>query len=452
MKSKIFLLITSTLIAFGMNAQEDTGKANSASTESAPCNEDVNIYVPSVKAGNFRDAYPFWKKVYETCPDGYLSTYAYGVSILEWLISEETDEAKKDELIEELMKLYDKRLQYFGDNQRYGKDWIIAQKAMKYNLHKGEKTDYTVIYQWLGEIINEFGEKVYQPSISLYMFASFNILQSDIEQYKARYVEDYLKCSALIEAQIAATTDPKDKENGMAYKAEIEKTFSFSGAADCEILQSIYGPKIEANKDNIDFLKETLSLLHRMDCQESDAYFAASEYAHVIAPTPESAQGLGHKAYKEKDNETAERYYNQAIELTDDPDMKGILYYNLAIMAFNQNNWIKAKQLSLKCLAEKPNHGNAYILIGKTYVQNASNYVTDDPVLSQCVYIAAVDKFERARQVDQSVADEARKLINTYSPYFPSSGDIFMHPGIKEGENYSIGGWIGETVKVRPAK
>ena len=451
MKSKIFLLITSAIITFGMNAQEDTGKANGTGADT-PCNEDVNIYVPHAKAGNFKDAYPFWKKVYETCPSNYLSTYVSGVNILEWLISEETDEAKKDELIEELMKLYDNRLQYFGDNQRYGKDWIIGQKALKYNQHKGEKTDYTVIYQWLGEIINEFGDKVYQPSISLYMFASYNILQSDMEQNKAKYIEDYLKCSSLLDAQIAAADDDKAKENGLAYKAEIDRNFSFSGAADCEILQKIYGTKIEENKDNIDFLKETLVLLRRMDCQESDAYLAASEYAHKIAPTPESAQGLGHKAYKEKDNETAERYYNQAIELTDDPDMKGILYYNLAIMAFNQNNLIKAKQLSLKCLAEKPNHGNAYILIGKSYAQVANNYVPDDPVLSQCVYIAVVDKFERARQVDPSVADEARKLINTYSQYFPSSGDIFMHPSIKEGENYTIGGWIGETIKVRAAK
>jgi hypothetical protein len=120
------------------------------------------------------------------------------------------------------------------------------------------------------------------------MFASFKQMQNDTEKYKGQYVNDFLKISALLDAQIAAAkaaNNAKDEENIVARKAEIEKNFGLSGVADCETLQSIYGAKIEENKENIDFLKETLTLLRRVNCREADAFFTASEYLHKIEPT-----------------------------------------------------------------------------------------------------------------------------------------------------------------------
>ena len=454
MKSKIFLLMTSALIAIAMNAQNDAGTKTWTSADTLRWQTNQNIFDPYARANNFQEAYPTWKETYDECPSFHLNLYIHGAKIINWQISNETDQAKIEALIEDLMTLYDNRIKFFGDHPSKRKDRIIAEKAGDYNQLKGEKTDYALIYKWTGEAIEDFGNSTNAVAISLYMFASLKLMQNDMEQYKAQYVADFLKCSELFNAQIEAAkaaNNATEEENILKHKTDLEKTFASSGAADCDILQSIYATKIEENKDNIEFLKETLILLQRVNCTEIDAFLAASEYAHIIAPTAASAQGLGHKAYREKDNEAAEKYYTQAIELSDDPEVKAALYYNLATIAFNQNSMVKAKQLSLKSIGENPNYGKSYILIGRCYA-DAKNFYPDDPVLSQLVYIAAVDKFERARQVDPSIADEARKLIATYSQYFPTGGDIFMHPSIKEGENYTIGGWIGETVKVRAAK
>ena len=454
MKSKFFLLMTSALIAIAMNAQNDTGTKTWTSADTLRWQTNQNIFAPYASANNFQEAYPTWKETYDDCPSFHVNLYIHGVKIINWQISNETDQAKRDALIEDLMTLYDNRIKYFGNLPSRRKDRIIYDKAQDYNQLKGEKTDYALIYKWTGEAIEDFGDKTYQGAISLYMFSSLKLMQNDMEQYKAQYVADFLKCSELFNAQIEtakAANNTADEESATSYKTEIEKMFAVSGAADCDILQSIYGAKIEENKDNMDFLKETLILLQRVNCTESDAFLAASEYVHIIAPTAASAQGLGNKAYREKDNDAAERYYTQAIELSEEPEVKAALYYALATIAFNQNSMVKAKQLSLKSIGENANYGKAFILIGRCYA-DAKNFYPDDPVLSQLVYVAAVDKFERARQVDPSVADEARKLISTYSQYFPSSGDVFMHPSIKEGENYTIGGWIGETIKVRVTK
>ena len=454
MKSKLFLFAVSFLIAASANAQRgiDNGTQYGSDEDSVQCITNISLFVPYAKSGNFKDAYPFWKKVYDECPASTKNIYIYGVDIINWQISQEADETKKEALAENLMKLYDNRVKYFGDDNRYGKDWIIARKAQAYNKLKGENTDYNVIHNWLGDIVNEYKENTDPLAISLYMFSSFKLLQGDMNKYKAQYVEDFLKCSALLNNQITAAknaNNEKDAESATAQKTEIEQNFAGSGAADCEILQSIYASKVEENKADLNFLKETMTLLRRVGCSESEVYIAASEYAYKIEPTAESAMGLGTKAFKNKDFTTAENYYNEAIIMTDDSEVKANLYYLLGVMVSQQGQYIKAKQYSLKCLAEKPNYGRAYMTIAAAYAGGAKGIFPDDPVLFKCIYFSVIDKLERARQLDPSIADEAGRQIARYREYLPSKEEVFMHPDVNAGENFTIGGWINETVKIR---
>lgn len=454
MKSKFILFAVSMLIATGANAQKgiENGTQYGSGEDSIRCLTNISLFIPYAKSNNYKDAYPFWKVVYDECPASTKNIYIYGANIINWQISQETDAAKKEALINDLMKLYDDRIKYFGNDKQYGKDWIVSRKAQSYNQLMGEKTDPNVIYKWTGEVLDEFKEKTEPLAISLYMFASFKLFQGDSEKYKEQYVNDFLKCSAYIDTELAvaqAANNEKDVENIMARKTEIEQNFAASGAADCEILQSIYAPKIVENKENLDFLKETMTLLHRVGCKDGDAYISAAEYAHNIQPTAESAMGLGSKALRDKDNATAEKYYNEAISMTEDPNIKADLYYALGALAAQQGQYSKAKQYCLKAIGEKPSYGRAYVIIGQIYAAGGRTVFPDDAVLAKTVYYAAVDKLERARQVDPAVADEVNKLIATYKQYYPTKEEVFMHPSLNAGDNFSIGGWIGETVKIR---
>lgn len=454
MKSKFILFAASILIATGVNAQKgiENGTPYGSGEDSIRCLTNISLFIPYAKSKNFKDAYPFWKSVYDECPASNKNIYIYGVNIINWQISQETDATKKEALINDLMKLYDDRIKYFGNDKQYGKDWIVSRKAQSYNQLMGEKTDPSVIYQWTSEVLGEFKEKTEPLAISLYMFASFKLFQGDTEKYKEQYVNDFLKCSGYLDTELAsaqAANKEKEIENITARKTEIEQNFAASGAADCETLQSIYASKIEENKANLEFLKETMTLLRRVGCKDGDAYIAAAEYAYKIEPTAESAMGLGSKAFKDKDYTTAEKYYNEAINMTEDSDIKADLYYALGAMASQQGQYAKSKQYSLKCIAEKSSYGRAYLIIATAYAAGAKNIFPDDPVLTKCVYYAVVDKLERARQADPSIADEANRLIATYSKYYPTKEEVFMHPSINAGENFSIGGWIGETVRIR---
>ena len=454
MKYKFFIVVISLLIAMGAYAQKgiDSGTPFGQGEDSIRCRTNISLFVPYANSKNFADAYPYWKAVYEECPASTINIYIHGVNILGWQISQETDPAKIEALINDMMKLYDDRVKYFGNDPRLRKDGIIARKAEKYNQLKGENTDHQLLYKWLGEVIEEFKENTDALAITRYMFSSFKLMQNDIDNLKEQYINDFLLCSDIFDALLAESEKAEKTEevdNILALKAEMEQNFYASGAADCDILQDIYTSKIEENKDNLDFLKETMLLLRRMRCNESDLFITASEYAYKIEPTADAAMGLGLKAAKDKDLATAEKYYLEAISMSDNSELKANLYYVLAGIALQQNQFQKVKQLCMKCITEKSNYGKAYLLIGQAYAAGARSIYPDDPVLSKCIYYAIIDKAERARQVDPSVADDANKMINTYNKYFPTKEEVFMHPSLEAGGSFTIGGWVNETIKIR---
>ena len=104
-----------------------------------------------------------------------------------------------------------------------------------------------------------------------------------------------------------------------------------------------------------------------------------------------------------------------------------------------------------------PNQGRCYILIGCCYAAAKPYTEADYPaakaaILNKTVFWAAVDQFNKAKQVDPSCASDADKLIAAYSKYYPTKEEIFDLPGELGGSTYIVGGWINEKTLCRPAK
>ena len=450
------ILFVAVYLATIMSAKAQTGAASGTQyglgQDSINCITNIFLYQNDFKANNYKDAYPRWKAAYEECPAARRDLYMQGAIMLKAFIAEEQDPAKRDALFEDLMALYDKRVTYFGDDPRYGVDYIVGAKATDYIAMKGDNIDPQLLYGWLDEVIKDYQASIDPKLLSYLMFASYKLIGVDINRYRDQYINDFQRCSALLDTQLEnanAANDTTAMTNAAAYKAQILEQFTSSGIADCETMESVFASKIEANKTDIDFLKQTITLFRRVGCVENVSYFLASNYAHRLDPTAESAQGLGRQAYIKEDYATAEKYFTEAASLTSDNDIKGNMYYLIANMALGQKNYQKARQFAIRSLDANPNYGRAYLIIGQAYAQTASSVYPNDTELRKCVYCLAVDKFERARQVDPSVASEANTLISTYRSYFPTTEEIFMHPDLTPGAQITIGGWINERTTVR---
>lgn len=454
MKIKVLLLaIGCSMGAFGAYAQKgvDNGTQFGSGEDSVRCITNISLFVPYAKAGNFKDAYDFWKIVYDECPAAIKDIYLHGVKIMDWKIANEKDPAKREALINDLMGVYDKRVKYFGDDKRYGKDWIVARKAQDYIRLEGDKLDPKVPYGWLKEVVDEYGNNMEALGVSLFMFGAHSQMSAD-PNFKEQYIQDYLKASGILDAQLKAAQaagNAKEIEALSGMKSAVDGGFAGSGAADCETLQNLYGAKIEENKDNLPYLKETIALLRRMRCQEADAYLAAAGYAYKLEPSADAAVGMAKQAVKAKDYDTAIKYFEEAANLETDNTAKADDYYMIALLTFEQNSYSKSRQYCQKAIELNPSYGAPWLLIGKMYAATAKSVYPDDGVLARAVYNAAIDKFEKAKQVDPSIAEDANNLINTYRAHLPSTEEIFMHPELDKGKPFTIGGWIGERTIIR---
>jgi len=67
------------------------------------------------------------------------------------------------------------------------------------------------------------------------------------------------------------------------------------------------------------------------------------------------------------------------------------------------------------------------------------------------VYWAAVDKCQKAKSIDSSIADRANRMISSYTAGFPKAETIFFND-YSEGQSFNVGGWIGETTTIRARK
>ena len=183
-----------------------------------------------------------------------------------------------------------------------------------------------------------------------------------------------------------------------------------------------------------------------LGCTEAEAYFAASELAHAIEPTAETAIGCGYMYYKKGDFDKCISYFDNAIELEQDPIKKADYNYSAAAVCFSNKQLSKAKQYARKSIELNGENGKPYMLIAQMYA-SSPNW-SEEAALNKCVFFAVIDKLQKAKSVDPSCAEEADKLIRTYAGYTPKDEDLFFI-GLKKGDAVTIGGWIGETTTIR---
>ena len=447
MLTALFALSLGATAVFAQKGVED-GSRFGHGQDSLNCLKNISVYTEYVKTNNFKDAYPSWKAVFDEAPWAQIATYTNGAKILRGLIVAEKDGAKQKEYFDLLMKVHDQRIQYLDklntlSKTKATKGDIMGTKAHDYFSMGGQ--DNNAAYAMFAEAVA--AEKHNLPYYVLMEFvdASARKVKAD-EAHKEQFVQDYIAAAGYASEALNAAKKESAKKNYQMAKDNIDAHFINSGVATCDNLQAIYAPKVEANKSNLDYLKQVVKVMKMLGCTESEAYFAASEYAHAIEPTAETAIGCGYMYYKKGDFNKCITYFDNAIELEQDPIKKADYNYSAAAVCFSNKQLSKAKQYARKSIELNGENGKPYMLIAQMYA-SSPNW-SDEAALNKCVFFAVIDKLQKAKSVDPSCAEEADKLIRTYAGYTPKDEDLFFI-GLKKGDSVTIGGWIGETTTIR---
>ena len=414
--------------------------------DSIRCVQNLGLFTSYAKQGDYKSALEFWDKAYNECPASHISIYQYGTNVVIWQIEEEKDQAKKDKLFDRLMGLYDNRINYFGDNPKYGEAYILGRKAIDYVRFVNPNKDplREKAYKWLSEAI-DLDESANEAVVfQQYFILSSGLYKGKPDAFRNTYINDYLKITPML-MERAASGDPKDTVYA-ATKTMINAMFVQSGVAVCKTLDDAYGKQLDAKQKDKDFLKTVLSMYRNVDCDESNIYFKASNYAYRIEPTAGSASGLAIQAYNNNDFSKAISYFEEAVSLESNNVEKSRLQMKIAATYNKLGNYRKARVACQTALIYNPSNSSAYILIAHMYVQYSS-LIDNDPVIQKTAYWAAADKLEKAKAVDPSCVADVNKMLSSCRANFPPKSELLIRK--ITGDTYTVPGWIQEKTIIR---
>ena len=409
---------------------------------------NYTMYDQFYKQKDYKSAMGPWRKVFRQYPKSSLNLYIHGANMYEAKIDASEDWSVKNQYIDSLMNVYDRRVKYFNQ-----KGFVLGRKGtdfLKYKLaNEGLSDDElkTILKKGYGILEEAIGLEKNETEVAVlvvFMQASKRLFIMG-ELPKEAVAQNYNQASSILDACLAKEPD---SEKYLAAKPLVDQLFQTSGAADCEALVALYEPKFDEIALNIDALKNMLRVLDKQDCTESELFAKASEKLYSLEPSAEAAFNMARLFVKRDEFDRAKEYYHNAIASETDKELLAKYYYELGIFTFvKENAYQKARDYARKALENNPNSGRALILIGDIYAQYSKHYGESD-FEHQALYWLAVDYYQKAKRVDPDSFASANTKINTYRVYFPDKETLFFQ-GFQDGQTYTFGSWINESTKAR---
>lgn len=387
-----------------------------------------------------KDALGPWRRVYKHCPQARLGTYVDGAKMYTYFIKMEKDEGRKNAFIDTLMMIYDTRILNFGKE-----GYVLGKKGV--DLYSLRTTDYEQAYEILLRSVELEGNES-DPNIMVFFMRATKKMIDEGKAPEDIIFDNYEISTKIIEANLELyKDDPKNLPNWENVRGNID--LMFEPFATCEAIIKIYTPKFAENPNDLKMLKKLTRLLDRKKCTDDQLYFKATVKLYDLEPSPEAAYLIGKMMMKNKEYGNAIDYLKEA-ESIEETDVRADAFLYIAECYRNLNNFSAARSYAQKSIQERPGGGNAYIMIGDMYAASPKS-CDGNEIEKKAIYWVAVDKYYRAKQVDESVTDVANDRIRSYSAYFPSTEEIFFH-NLNEGDDYTVGCWINEVTKIRAAK
>jgi len=388
--------------------------------DSIETRRNLSMFNMAIKQNSFTEAYDVWKPVIEKAPFANLRIYTDGSYMLQTLITQEQDAAKKKVYLDELMALYDLRLKNLkglnsfarADLQATEGD-VVYPQAYCYAVYgpQADPQGYThdkayQLFEKANKLLEEQGgREVKGYMLDIFFRISYAKYQANPNGFREQFLQDYLESKEICEKMLQMAKDEPDPEKAQKIVKDydlplnnIEGIFAQSKAADRDQIVAIFTPKVEANKDNLAYLKSALTLMAANDCDDTPVYYKAAEYAYNIEPTFESAIGTAQKYYK--DGKTAEsvKYYNDAIDLCKSDAQKGNIALRVAAAMRKGGDFKSAYAYLDKAVQYNPD------LEGKCYMQRA-NIATKEKNYAQ-----AKAYCDKAMAADITLSGQAQRL------------------------------------------
>ena len=432
---KLTIILLTVLAVFG--GQFKASAQGKYGADSAQCLLYLSYYQEYWKQKNYDSALPNWRKAYSVCPaTASQNMFIHGTRLMTRQLDKIKDPAQRAAIIDTIITLQDQRMAAYPKKRVE----IMNNKGQYMINYRGSDSKY--IYDNLSGIVAELGT---QSSGSILV----NLLQSGIALYR----EDKLSADDVIALYDTvsdaingadAKNDAEAEDNAKA-KATIESIFADSKVASCDNLISIFGPRYEADPNNLALVSNIVKLMNNAeDCASNDLYLKAVTSMYKLDPSYRSAYAL-FRLNSARDNVAdAARYIEEAIADPESDETVDAQYnYELALFAYKNGMRGKAYEAARKAVDLDHGYaGKAYLLIGNLWASSTCS----DEVDKYARFWAATDYFQKARNTDPTLAEDASASISSVSRYYPEASEIFMYD-LTAGQSYTVscGGMTAST-------
>ena len=446
MKRLSFVLFAVLAVVLGGNAFAQ-GKYGA---DSAECVKYLDFYQSYYKQKNYTDALPHWRKAYQVCPGtARQNLFIHGTTMMTMLYAKTRDAAQKEAIVDTILTLQDQRLQFYprtnkGEDQKYT---ILNNKGKYITKYRGGNARY--VYDNLNGIIDDLGTGTHPDLLVFDLQSAVKLYQED-GLTADEVINTYNKTIACIDG--AEAKNDEEAEQNVKARAQLESIFAESKVASCENIINIFGPRFEADPDNVALASTIARLMNTAeDCFSNDLYLNAVTSMHKNDPSHTSAYFL-YKLHSSRGNvDQAIRYLEEAIAFESSDEATDAEYlYQLANFALN--NKMKGKAYDAARKAADLDHGfagKAYYLMGTIWGATSCG---GNEIQRRSPYWVAVDYLQKAKAADPSLTDDANALIGRYSAYYPRIDEAFMYD-ISAGQSYTVScGGMTATTTVRVSK
>ena len=437
-KTFVFTLLIILLVIPAVSRPRNGSKSD-GSEDSINCGKFLSLYRSFFKLNLYEEANESWLKAFHDCPESSELIYVDGVTMYRSFIEAAPDGPVREGLIDTLMLIYDRRMEYFG-----GEGNVLGRKAGDLLAYRSEEIEQVQkAYEMLDRSIILEGKESREAVMILFISAGA-VLGKGGKIDHIQVIADYYRITGILD-QLEGRSSRWERT-----RTRIDEVMRKEGILSCESLDRYCEQQFEQNKNNRTFLENVITSYSAIGCDQSDFYLAASENLFSIEPSSESAHDLAILFISRNDFEVAAFYLKEALQdKNNNPETRARWYYELAVVSIASKQYCEAIDYAREAIKLKNDYGEAYILLGNVFISSRENL--GDDLHQRTAFWAAADKYEKAAKVDPSVAAEANKRLVGSGSQFLDLEDIFFLD-MKEGDSYRVGGCINEYTTVRASK
>jgi tetratricopeptide (TPR) repeat protein len=352
-----------------------------------------------------------------------------GTTLLRRVIQANSKDAVyRMKLVDSLMTIYDQRVEFWP---KYAVSSLNNKALDMYNYMKN---DSEKLYAGLTEIVNQTKE---QTRANIFLFQ----LNTAVDLYKEGSLDPESVINVYENAvkYLGMMTPKNDTEKRSIEKTieDVETLFITSQVASCDNLIALFGPRHEADPENLDLAKNIVRMMGMTEgCTDNDLFLKSVTTMHKMEPSYTSAYYL-YKLYAGRgDVDNAVKYMNEAINAEEsDAVTDGGYYYELAAFCYKNGKNAMAYEAALKVADLEPAlAGKAYMLIGTIW---GSLVCGGNDIEQRAKYWVAVDYMNKAKAADETLAEDAADHIRQYAAYYPQTAEAFMYD-ITNGQSYTV--------------